>query len=110
MLFFLEEREGWNNSIHLKAKNIDGKNLNSNLHSDIGEEEGSKSLNRFYRTAKYKANEAVNKMKWKVAKVQASYLTPLLRTLRLLHFQYPFGAGFCSEGKKRQPYRHKAHL
>lgn len=107
MLFFLEEREDWNNSIHLKAKNIDGKNLNSNLYSDRGEEEGSKLLNRFYRTAKYNANKAVNKIKWNVAKVQASYVTPLLRTLRLLHLQYSFGAGFFSEGKKKQPYRHE---
>lgn len=106
MLFFLEEREGWNNSIHLKAKNINEKNLNSN--SDIGE--GSKSLNRFHRTSKYNANKGVNKMKWNVAKVQASFPTSLLRTLRLLHFQYAFGAGFCAEGKKRQPYRHKAQL
>lgn len=42
MLIFLEEREGCSNSIHVKAKNIDEKNLNSN--SDIGEGEGSKSL------------------------------------------------------------------
>lgn len=108
MLFFLEEREGWNNSIHLKAKNIDENNLNSN--SNIEEGEGSKSLNRFYRASKYKSNKAVNKVKWNVAKVQASYTMFLLCTFRLLHFQHSFGAGFCAEGKKRQPYRHKAQL
>lgn len=108
MLFFLEEREGWNNSIHLKAKNIDEINLNSN--STIEEGEGSKSLNRFYKTSKYNANKAVNKMKWNVAKVKASYTTSLLHTFRLLYLQHFFEAGFCAEGKKRQPYRHKAQL
>lgn len=37
MLFFLEEREGWNNSIHLKAKNTDEMNLNSKSIIEEGE-------------------------------------------------------------------------
>lgn len=68
-LFFFEEREGWNNSIHLKAKNINEKNLNSYLHSNTVEEEGSKSLSRFYRTVKRNANKVENKMKQNKAKV-----------------------------------------
>lgn len=111
MLFFLGEGEGWNNSMQLRAKNINKKNLNPSLHWNTREEECWRKLHRFYMIAKRNANEAVNKMKLNVAKVKASALTSLLFILEASPFStLYFRDGYCAEAKKRQPYKHRAWL